>query len=222
MENNRILKQFGWRFLLVRILVNALALAFTATILPTIYFVDRTFSSWVLMAIMLGILNALLKPLLQFLTLQFIFVTYGLVIVLVNALFLWMLSWLFPARFAAGNVIWLLVGGLVLGISGSFLESLLGLTMPVVSAEPPGLQRQLDMQARQVEWLASAHQGTGVSIPASRNNLEEQQSNVDEQPIPEGEKPPVVENLTETSDSTAPEDSEPVTEIQDYQKGSQP
>ena len=72
----------------MRILVNALALAITAAVTPKIYFVDKSVWSWLLMALMLGVLNALLKPLLQFLTLQFIFVTYGLVIVLVNALIL--------------------------------------------------------------------------------------------------------------------------------------
>ncbi|HSR35214.1 MAG TPA: phage holin family protein, partial [Anaerolineae bacterium] len=88
MRLNRFLKQFNWRFLLVRIVVNALALAITAAVTPKIYFVDKTVLSWLLMAVMLGILNALLKPVLQFLTLQFLFVTYGLVIVLVNTLIL--------------------------------------------------------------------------------------------------------------------------------------
>jgi hypothetical protein len=36
MDINRFLKQFNWRFLLVRIVVNALALAFTAAVLPKI------------------------------------------------------------------------------------------------------------------------------------------------------------------------------------------
>jgi putative membrane protein len=156
MRINHFLKQFNWRFLLVRILVNALALAITAAVTPKIYFVDKTFLNWVLMALMLGVLNALLKPVLQFLTLQFIFVTYGLVIVLVNALLLLLLSFLFPARFAVDNLLWALVGGLVLGLVGSFLESLLGLTMPIVDDEVPELRRHVEEQARQVDWLASA------------------------------------------------------------------
>ena len=156
MKIQRFLQQFQWRFLLVRILVNAFALAGTAAFLPKIYFVDKTLSNWLLMTIMLGALNALLKPILQFLTLQFIFVTYGLVVVLVNALLLWLLSFLFPARFAVDSLLWLLVGGLVLGLFSSFLESLLGLTMPVVYDEPPEMRRQLEEQARQAGWLADA------------------------------------------------------------------
>jgi len=155
MKINRFFKQFNWRFLLVRILVNALALALTAAVTPKIYFVEKTVWNWLLMALMLGVLNALLKPLLQFLTLQFIFVTYGLVIVLVNALLLWLLSLLFPARFAVDNLLWALVGGLVLGLLSSFLESLLGLTMPIVPEEAAELRLQVEEQARQVDWLAA-------------------------------------------------------------------
>ena len=97
MKISRFFKQFNWRFLLVRILVNAIALAVTAAIVPKIYFVDKSIWNWLFMALMLGVLNALLKPILQFLTLQLIFVTYGLVIVLINALILLLLSFLFPS-----------------------------------------------------------------------------------------------------------------------------
>jgi hypothetical protein len=52
--------------------------------------------------------------------------------------------------------LWLLVGGLVLGLISSFLENLLGLTMPVVPDEPPDLRLHVEEQARQVEWLDPA------------------------------------------------------------------
>ena len=153
---NRILKQFNWRFLLVRFLVNAVAVAITAAVTPKIYFVDKSIWSWLLITVMLGVLNALLKPALQFLTLRFIFVTYGLVIVLVNTLILLLLSYLFPDRFAVDNLWWALLGGLVLGLLSSFLESLLGLTMPIVPEEETALRRKLEEEARHVDWLAAA------------------------------------------------------------------
>ncbi|MFC2036703.1 phage holin family protein [Chloroflexota bacterium] len=157
MRFDRFLKQFNWRFLLVRIVVNALALAITAAVVPKIYFVDKSVLNWLLMALMLGILNALLKPILQILTLQFLFVTFGLVVVVVNTLILLLLSFLFPARFAVDNLLWALVGGLVLGLVSSFLESLLGLTMPIVPDEPAELREQLEEQARHIDWPATAH-----------------------------------------------------------------
>jgi putative membrane protein len=176
MRLNRFLKQFNWRFLLVRILVNAVALAITAAVVPKIYFVDKSVWSWLLMAVMLGVLNALLKPMLQILTLQFIFVTFGLVVVLMNTVILLLLTALFPARFAVDSLLWALVGGLVLGLLSSFLESLLGLTMPLVPDEPAELRRQVEAKARRVDWNAVSDgeaeehaQGVETVAPDSRS-----------------------------------------------------
>jgi putative membrane protein len=166
MKLNRFIKQFNWRFLLVRILMNAIALAITAAVTPKIYFVDKTVWSWLLMALVLGALNALLKPVLQFLTLPFIFVTYGLVVVLVNSLLLWLLSLIFPNRFAVENLLWALVGGLVLGLLSSFLESLLGLTMPIVPEAETGLRRQLEEEARGISWLMASRRAAALEQQA--------------------------------------------------------
>jgi putative membrane protein len=198
MRIRRFLKQFNWRFLLVRIVVNAIALAVTAAIVPKISFVDKSIGNWLLMAFMLGVLNALLKPILQFLTLQFIFVTYGLVVVIVNALILLLLSFLFPARFAVDNLLWALAGGLVLGLLSSFLESLLGLTMPIVPEELPELRHQLEEQARPVGWLAAARreavpEGQALAIEAKAAGSAPAGSAGAEPPTPgaeEGPSPP--------------------------------
>ena len=158
MSIDRFRKQFNWRFLLVRIFVNALALGVTVLVVPKIEFVEtaRPILNWLILAVLLGVLNALIKPVLQILTLQFLFVTYGLSVVVVNTLVLGLLSWLVPHRFAVGGLLWALVGGLVLGLLSSFLESLLGLTKPIVPDEPPGLRQQVEEQARHVDWLAAA------------------------------------------------------------------
>jgi putative membrane protein len=177
MKIGRFIKQFNWRFLLVRILMNAIALAITAAVTPKIYFVDRTVWSWLLMALMLGVLNALLKPILQFLTLPFIFVTYGLVVVLVNSLLLWLLSVIFPNRFAVENLLWALLGGLVLGLISSFLESLLGLTMPIVPEEEIALRRQLEEEARGISWNAASRRAAAIEQQALEMESTEQEAN---------------------------------------------
>ena len=165
MRIGRFLRQFNWRFLLVRIVVNAIAVAITAAVTPKIYFVDKSAWSWLLISVMLGVLNALLKPILQVLMLQFIFVTYGLVLVVVNTLILLLLSFLFPARFAVDNLLWALVGGLVLGLLSSFLESLLGLTMPIVPDELLELRHRLEEQARPVNLRAATRR---EAVPAEQ------------------------------------------------------
>ena len=128
----RLKRNFNWRMLLMRILVNMAALAVTALIVPKIYFVNRSLIAWLIMALGLGILNALIKPIIQFLTLRFIFVTAGLVLVVINAVMLYLLSWLMPDQLAIDSLLWAVVGGLVLGIINALLENLLGLSPPIL------------------------------------------------------------------------------------------
>jgi putative membrane protein len=137
-------RQFNWRMLLMRIVINALALIITAGLVPNIYFIDRTVTTWLLLAIFLGILNAFVKPIIQFLTLRFIFATYGLVVVLINGILLLLLEFLFPTRFyVEGIFLWPLVGGAVIGIVSAFLESLLGLSPPIVSEKYPEVRQRI-------------------------------------------------------------------------------
>ena len=139
----RLKHSFNWRMMLMRILVNMLALSFTALVVPQIYFVSRSLLAWLALAVGLGILNAVIKPVVQFLALRFIFVTVGLVLVVINAIILYMLSWLMPDQFAVDSLLWAVVGGLVLGLVSAFLENLLGLSPPIVSEKYPELRRRV-------------------------------------------------------------------------------
>ena len=149
-------RQFNWRMLLMRIVINALALLITAGLVPNIYFIDRNFRTWLLLAVALGVLNALVKPIIQFLTLRFIFATYGLVVVLINGILLLLLEFLFPTRFSVEGVfLWPLVGGAVIGIVSAFLESLLGLSPPIVSEKYPEVRQRI--KDRETSSLAGLH-----------------------------------------------------------------
>jgi putative membrane protein len=219
MKLNRFLKQFNWRFLLVRILVNAIALAVTVAIVPKIGFVDTSIRNWLFMAIMLGVLNALVKPLLQFLTLQFIFVTFGLVLVIVNALILMLLSLMFPNQFAVDSILWAFVGGLVLGLVSSFFESLLGLTMPIVPDEPEELRQHVEAQAQRVNRSAIAEgrvaeqaQVTGTVAPSSTVPGESPDAAVPEPTAPELDAAAEAGAEPETAAEPSTGDSAPVGE----------
>ena len=205
MRITRFIKQFNWRFLLVRIVVNAIALAITAIIVPKIDFVDRSIWNLLLMALVLGVLNALLKPILQFLTLRFIFVTYGLVIVLVNTVILLLLSFLFPTRFAVDNLLWALVGGLVLGLLSSFLESLLGLTMPIMRGEPPELRQQLEEEARHTAWYAAR----GAELAAGEQAIAKEPPAGADQPVETAAAEPVATDSTVEEPPPPDADEEP-------------
>mgnify|MGYP001817000549 CR=1 FL=1 len=142
MKKIPFLRHFHWKMVLMRIVINAIVLTITVLVVPRIRFVDPTWASVLLLAIALGLLNALVKPILQFVFLPLIFASYGLVIVLVNSLLLLLLAWLFPDSFAVDKLFWALVAGALIGLLGTFLENLLGLIPPIVPDPETGLRRQ--------------------------------------------------------------------------------
>jgi putative membrane protein len=158
------IRNFNWRLLLLRILINAVALLLTAALVPSIYFVDRSLASLLLLALGLGLLNAFLKPVLQVLTLRFIFASYGLIVILINTLILYLLAFFFPARFSVDNLLWAFVGGALIGAIGSLLESLLGVTAPIVGDRFPDVREKIKaeqgsgLQARIAQPLALAEE----------------------------------------------------------------
>lgn len=146
-------KQFRWKILLVRILVNAAALTLTVALIPDIYFVSPTLLKILIISVGLGILNAIIKPIILLLTGQFIFATFGLLVVLVNALILFLLERLFSNSFMVNNFFWALVGGALLGLISNALENLLGLTPPIVPDDDAELRSRIE--ARQHAPLVS-------------------------------------------------------------------
>ena len=122
---------YNWRLILVRILVSTAALFLTVLILPNIEVTYR-YGTFLILGIAMAILNAVVKPALQFLTLPLIFVSYGLVVVAINGVMLLLLSWLFPERFVVNTLLVAFIGGAIIGLITIFLENLFGLTPPIV------------------------------------------------------------------------------------------
>ncbi len=125
----------NWRLLLVRFLVAGVAVVVTVALVPGLRFRGWEWGEFVQIAVIFGLLNVTVKPLLQFLSLRFIFNTYGLVVVLINAVVLGLLGWLMPDRFQAERPVALVTGGLVVGVLGLVLETLLGANQPVLDRE---------------------------------------------------------------------------------------
>jgi putative membrane protein len=161
-------RQFNWRMVLMRIVVNALALLVTVALVPNLYFVDRSVLSWFFLAIALGVLNAVVKPIIQFATLRFIFATYGLVLVLINTVLLLLMAWLFPERFMVTSFLWALVGGAVIGVTSAMLESLLGITPPIVSEKYPELREKIKARESGTVEAMITHTAVGERVQAEQ------------------------------------------------------
>jgi len=154
-------QHFQWKILLIRILVNGGSLILTALIIPDIYFKPKPTPLQSLLAILiisigLGILNAVVKPIILLLTGQFIFATFGLLVILVNTLNIYLLARFFPNFFVVSSFFWAVVGGAVLGLVSNALENLLGLTPPIVPEEDLELRKRVEARqhARLVNLVA--------------------------------------------------------------------
>lgn len=99
--------------LLIRWILNTLALFLVVTIVP-----GYTYRDWISLAIaaaVLGLLNAIVKPILFVLTLPITVVTLGLFLLVLNAIMLELTAWLVPG-FGIEGFWWAIVGALVLSI----------------------------------------------------------------------------------------------------------
>jgi putative membrane protein len=76
--------------LIIRWFINAVAVWMAANIVPGILLTDESPVAIIVIALILGLLNATLSPLLKFLTCPFILLTLGLGALLINTLVFWL------------------------------------------------------------------------------------------------------------------------------------
>lgn len=103
---------------LVRLLVNAAALFVAAWLVPGIRH-DGSLLNLLLVALLFGLVNSFLRPLLKLLTCPLILLTLGLFTLVINALMLMVTSWLsrqFGLGFHVDGFWAAFVGGLIVGL----------------------------------------------------------------------------------------------------------
>ncbi len=128
--------EWNWKLALMRVLVNGASIAIIALLLPGVQVPAPTLINFLILGAAVGVLNALVKPIISFLTLSFIFATFGLVVILINAILILLLHFFFPNIFMVNSIWTALVAGLLLGLLGTLLESLLGMTPPIIDDTP--------------------------------------------------------------------------------------
>jgi len=99
--------------LLFRWLLNTLALFVVVNVVPHIHY--RSLVTLAIAALVLGLLNALVRPILFFLTLPLTVITLGLFVLILNALVLELVSF-FVHGFTIDSFGWAVVGALVLSL----------------------------------------------------------------------------------------------------------
>lgn len=109
--------------ILLNLLISAAAVFVASRILPGVRVDD--YLTIFLVAIVLGAINAFVKPLLVLLTLPINIVTFGLFLFVINGLLVLAVSALVPGFFVE-NIWWAIAFSIVVSLVGGFLEKLRG------------------------------------------------------------------------------------------------
>ena len=99
--------------LIIRWLANTLALFVVAYFVPHFHY--ASFVTLLIAAAVLGLLNAIVRPILVFLTFPLTVVTLGLFLIVLNALMLEITAWIVPG-FKIDTFGWAIVGAVALGL----------------------------------------------------------------------------------------------------------
>ncbi len=107
--------------ILLKILINALAVFGAAYILPGIHV--KNFGTAIVVAIVLGLLNFFVKPVLVFFSIPITLLTLGLFLLIINALIVKLCAKL-VSGFQVEGWLWAIIFSLVVSLFSAILESI--------------------------------------------------------------------------------------------------
>jgi putative membrane protein len=113
---------------IIRLVINALALGVAAVIVPDIRFAGAESAliiNLLIVALIFGLANAVIKPLLMLVTCPFYILTLGLFTFVVNALMLMLTSWLTGPRFVVEGFWPALFGAIIISVVSTVLSMVL-------------------------------------------------------------------------------------------------
>ena len=106
---------------IIRFLLNGLAVLLAAYLLPGVSVSHYGYA--LLVALVLGIVNAIIKPILVVLTIPITFVTFGLFLLVINALMILLVDWVIDG-FTVDGFWWALGFSLILSLFNSLFNDL--------------------------------------------------------------------------------------------------
>lgn len=106
---------------IIRFLLNGLGVLLTAYLLPGVHVEHYGYA--LLVALVLAIVNTIVKPILLVLTIPITFITFGLFLLVINALMIQLADW-FVDGFEVDGFWWALAFSLILSLFNSLFEDL--------------------------------------------------------------------------------------------------
>lgn len=120
--------------LLIRWLIVAVSLFVAAWLVPGITVEGNAWLIFTVMAVILGLVNAVVRPVLAFLSCSLIILTLGLFVLVINALTLWLASAIAVNWFHVGFYI----DGFWSAFLGALIVSIVSVILSAVIREPYG------------------------------------------------------------------------------------
>lgn len=109
----------------IRVIINAVAIAITASLLSGVHVSNNDIGTLLIIGLVFGIVNAIVRPILIFLTCPAVIVTLGLFLLVINGLMLMLTASLIPERLQIDGFGWAVLAGIIMGILGMIMESIL-------------------------------------------------------------------------------------------------
>jgi putative membrane protein len=110
--------------LVIRIVINAVALWVADALIPGLSVSDNL-GGLLIVAIVFGLVNAFIKPLIQILSCPLTMLTLGLFTLVINALMLMLTGWLTGGGVATDGFLPALLGAIVISIVSTILSAVL-------------------------------------------------------------------------------------------------
>ncbi|GAB4572862.1 MAG: hypothetical protein Kow0077_13530 [Anaerolineae bacterium] len=115
------------RDFVLRLVINGIAIAVVAALLPGITIADDGIGTLALIALIIALVNAVVKPVILILGCPFILLSLGILIPIINGLMLMLSASLSGGRLQIDGLGWAILGGLIMGLLSIILEGMLGL-----------------------------------------------------------------------------------------------
>ena len=109
----------------IRLLINGLAFYAAVSLLPGITALSSNPVNYIVLALIFGVLNAILKPILTLLTCPFILLTLGLFTLVINTALFYLTGWIgqqFDYGFTVSGFWTALLGALIVSVVGMIGE----------------------------------------------------------------------------------------------------
>jgi len=107
-------------------LINTLAVLVAVYVVPGLKFKDNNLWTPFVTSLVLGVLNAFIRPIMDFLALPLLILTLGLFRIVINAILLYLVSLLMGNYFEVRNFWSALVGALIISVIGLILNTMTG------------------------------------------------------------------------------------------------